>query len=102
MGAEETSEWNPSRQEGQEAGVFCTRLESLQSEGIHPTLKLEVVPILKDNIILQAIISFPSPFIVSSIQFQGIGTQLGEMGALLWKRFQLGPSANSQILNSTT
>jgi len=56
MNAQGTSEpiW-----EGQIPKVLCPRLESLQIEGIRPTVQPELMPVLKNIVTLRAIIGSP-------------------------------------------
>jgi len=56
MNAQGTSEliW-----EGQIPEVLCPRLESLQIEGIHPTVERQLMPVLKNIVTLRAIIGSP-------------------------------------------
>jgi len=56
MNAQGTSEpiW-----EGQIPEVLCPRLESLQIEGIRPTVQPELMPVLKNIVTLRAIIGSP-------------------------------------------
>jgi len=91
--ADETSGRNRSRREGQISGVLCTRLESLQIEGIHLTLKPEVKSILKDIIDLRAIKGSPMRNFTFYSQLHSISSNwepIGGMGALLWRGFQPG------------
>ena len=50
---------NQSRWEGQISGVICSRLESLQIERINLIHQAELMPVLKDIVILRAAIGSP-------------------------------------------
>jgi len=80
MGTEETSGPNQSSWEGQISGVLCTRLEDLQIEGIHLTLKPEVMPILKDIVTLRAIIGYLLRNLTFYSQWHSITGNWGPIG----------------------
>ena len=59
MDAEGTSGLNQPSQRGQISGALCPRLESMQIEGIRPTRKPELMPVLEDIVTLRTSIGCP-------------------------------------------